>query len=208
MNTEKRIHRASQWQKYLFFVLLALTVAAAAFKYVWYFLPERIDFDSRARAVSEVNPDVESLQVMPFNGELTVACQPMLLVNSNDQSMEFDFVSAPTNRVLVRAEVYTDVENLKQKPFKRFWTRLLYPKDQRLVRIADTGWVRAGEMIETIKLDEIPWRSGEVTVRFSAVNPANTKISGGMFSMQTNLFVVDYSGNVLDENGTWVTLEQ
>ena len=60
-------------QKILFFILLALTVAAVAFKYVSYFLPERIDFDSRARAISEINPDLEALQIMPFNGELTVA---------------------------------------------------------------------------------------------------------------------------------------
>ncbi len=60
-------------------------------------------------------------------------------------------------------------------------------------------------MIETIKLDELPCKMSDVTVRFTAVNPANYKISSGVFSMNTVMHIVDYNGNMLDENGNWVS---
>ena len=67
-----------------------------------------------------------------------------------------------------------------------------------------TGWVRPGEMIEDMKLDELPTRLSDVTVRFTAVNPANYNISSGVFDMKTVMHIVDYEGNMMDENGNWV----
>ena len=48
----------------------------------------------------------------------------------------------------------------------------------------------------------------DVTVRFTAVNPANEKISAGIFTMDTVLHVVAFKGNMLDENGKWVKADQ
>ena len=64
--------------------------------------------------------------------------------------------------------------------------------------------VRSGEMIAKLKMDELPCKMSDVTVRFTAVNPANEKISGGVFSMETVMHVVDYNGKMLDENGECV----
>ena len=47
-------------------------------------------------------------------------------------------------------------------------------------------------------LDEQPTKMSDVTVRFTAVNPANYNISSGVFEMNT---VVYHKGNMLNENG-------
>ena len=62
------------------------------------------------------------------------------------------------------------------------------------------------KIIEKMKLDELPSKSCPITIRFTAVNPANTNINAGMFSMNTDLVIVDYEGNMLDENGVWKDL--
>ena len=53
-------------------------------------------------------------------------------------------------------------------------------------------------------LDEQPTKMSDVTVRFTAVNPANYNISSGVFEMNTVLHIVDYKGNMLNENGEWI----
>ena len=60
-------------------------------------------------------------------------------------------------------------------------------------------------MVQKLKLDELPIKMSDVTVRFSAVNPANENISAGIFTMDTVMHVVDYKGKMLDENGNWLT---
>ena len=185
-------------------VLTAFIFAISAIKVIRYFSPENIDFDKSQVPVSQVNPDMESLCVMPFNGELVVACQEMILVNSNDKCAEINFVSPESNKVLVRAEFFVDMDNLGRKPNKVVWSKFFGKQDEKLVRIADTGWVRSGEMIENIKFDELPKCSCDVKVRFSAVNPANTNISAGQFSMETNLVVADFKGQILDNTGKWI----
>lgn len=85
-----------------------------------------------------------------------------------------------------------------------FWTDKFYPNDDSLVRIGATGWVRPVEMVQKLKLDEIPIKMSDVTVRFSAVNPANENISAGIFTMDTVMHVADYKGKMLDENGNWI----
>ena len=143
---------------------------------------------------------------MKFNSELIVTSEEVIFVNSKNSEASVNFASAPSNKVLVRAEIFTNVSNLKQKPTKKFWTKLLYPEDKRLVRIGDTGWIESGKIIEKIKLDELPSKSCPITIRFTAVNPANTNMNAGMFSMNTDLIIVDYKGNMLDENGVWKEL--
>lgn len=196
---KKRKHR-----RILEIALVVAILAAAVVKYILYFLPERVTYDKRAVPVAETQVDTSALFTMPFNGELVTACQEKLFVDSRDRTAALDFFSAQTNRVLVRAEIFTDMDNLNRRPIRKFWTKLLYPEDERLVRIGATGWVQAGEIIENLKLDELPMRSCEAVIRFSAVNPANTSISGGMFSLHTDMYIVDYEGKMLDETGQWV----
>lgn len=47
-----------------------------------------------------------------------------------------------------------------------FWTDKSYPNDDSLVRIGATGWVRPVEMVQNLKLDELPIKMSDVTVRF------------------------------------------
>jgi len=189
-------------------IMIILIILMLIIKYVIYFKPEKINFDNRAQMISEVSPETEGLQVMPFNNDLIVACQPVFIADSRDNSFQFDFMSPESCKVLVRAEIYTAKENLNQKPVKMFCTDFFYPNDESLVRIASTGWIRPGEMIAKMKLDELPYKMSNVTVRFTAVNPANYKISSGIFSMESVLHIVDYQGNMLDENGNWVSAGQ
>lgn len=201
---EKKLKRSRLFGRIFLIVMAVLCVVMLVIKYVTYFKPEKVNYDSRTQVFSEDSVDTSSLQIMPYNDELTVACQPMLLADSRDHSLQLDFISAPTTKVLVRAEVFTDRKNLGNRKCRLFWHDVVYPDDESLVRIAATGWVRPGEMVEKIKLDELPTRMGDVTVRFTAVNPANTKISSGVFTMNTVLYIVDYQGNMLNENGEWV----
>jgi hypothetical protein len=187
--------------------MTALIVVMLIIKYVTYFRPENVKFASDTKSVSEVDPDAASLQVMPFNDDLTVAFQPILICDSRDRTVQVDFVSHETTKVLVRAEIYTDKKNLGNKKLKLFWHDLFYPSDKSLVRIGATGWVRPGEMIEKLTLDELPSKMSDVTVRFTAVNPANQNISCGVFDMNTIMHIVDYNGNMLNENGEWVKAE-
>ncbi len=85
-----------------------------------------------------------------------------------------------------------------------FWTDKFYPNDDSLVRIGATGWVCPVEMVQKLKLDELLIKMSDVTVRFSAVNPANENISAGIFTMDTVMHVADYKGKMLDENGNWI----
>ena len=202
---EKKLTKKRRNKRIFMIVMILLIVLMLIIKYVIYFKPEKIQFDNRVQMISEVNPETEDLQVMPFNEDLIVACQPILIADSRDNSVQFDFISPESCKVLVRAEIYTAKENLNQKPIKLFLTDIFYPNDESMVRIASTGWIRPGEMISTIKLDELPYKMSDATVRFVAVNPANQKISSGIFSMNTVLHIVDYNGNMLDENGNWVS---
>ncbi|MBP3268067.1 MAG: hypothetical protein J6M07_07095, partial [Ruminococcus sp.] len=45
------------------------------------------------------------IQIITFNDDLTVACQPILIA---DKSLNIDFVFPDTNKVLIRAEICTD----------------------------------------------------------------------------------------------------
>ncbi len=188
-------------------VMIILIALMLIIKYVTYFRPEKVKFAADTKSISEVNPDASSLQVMPFNSDLTVAFQPILICDSRDRTVQVDFVSPESTKVLVRAEIYTDKKNLGNKKMKLFWHDLFYPSDESLVRIGATGWVRPGEMIEKLTLDEIPSKMSDVTVRFTAVNPANQNISSGVFDMNSIMHVVDYNGNMLNENGEWVKAE-
>lgn len=85
-----------------------------------------------------------------------------------------------------------------------FWTDKFYPNDDSLVRIGATGWVCHGEMVQKLRLDELPIKMSDVTMRFSAVNPANENISAGIFTMDTVMHFADYKGKMLDENGNWI----
>lgn len=184
--------------------LAALIIIMVIVKYMAYFRPEKIKNDKNVQMISEVNPDTSNLQVMPFNEDLTAACQPLLIADSRDNMVQLDFICPEQCRMLVRAEIFTKKENLGNKKCKLWWTEKFSSDEESLVRIGATGWVRPGEMIGKLKLDEIPTKMSDVTVRFSAVNPANEKISGGEFSMNTVMHIVDYQGNMLDENGNWV----
>ena len=148
------------------------------------------------------------MQVMPFNEDLTVACQPILVGDNRDDTVQFDFICPDTSKVIVRAEIFTKKENLGNRKFRLWWTEKVHPDDESLVRIGATGWVRPGEMVTKLKMDELPCKMSDVTVRFTAVNPANEKISAGIFTMDTVLHVVDFNGNMLDENGKWVKAGQ
>lgn len=192
--------------KIIMIVLLISIVIIAIFKVVYYFFDEKVNYDKRTINISESNVDTGNLYLMKFNSELIVSSEEVIFVNSNNSEASVNFTSAPSNKVLVRAEIFTDVSNLKQKPTKKFWTKLISPEDKRLVRIGDTGWIESGKIIEKLKLDELPSRSCPITIRFTAVNPANTSINAGMFSMNTNLVIVDYEGNMLDEKGVWQNL--
>ena len=192
--------------KTIMIVLLILIVIISVSKIVHYFCNEKVSYDKRAINISESNVDIESLYLMKFNSELIVTSEEVIFVDFNNSKASVNFTSASSNKVLVRAEIFTNVSNLKQKPTKKFWTKLLYPEDERLVRIGDTGWIESGKVIEKIKLDELPSKSCPITIRFTAVNPANTNINAGMFSMNTDLVIVDYEGNMLDKNGAWKNL--
>lgn len=193
-------------------ILILAILATLAVKAVLYILPEDPGYAKSSAPISEVNPDMDTLSVMPFNGQFTVASQGTLILNSNDKTAQVNFVSLESNKVLVRAEYFVDVEHLGNRPARLFWTNLLFPVEEKkdkeqLVRIGDTGWVRAGEMVETLKFDEVPTCSGELKMRISAVNPANTKTSAGQFSANGELIVGDFNGKILDGEGNWVELE-
>ena len=192
--------------KIVMIILLFLIAIIAVSKIVHYFCNEKVSYDKRAINISESNVDIESLYLMKFNSELIVTSEEVIFVDFNNSKASVNFTSASSNKVLVRAEIFTNVSNLKQKPTKKFWTKLLYPEDERLVRIGDTGWIESGKVIEKIKLDELLSKSCPITIRFTAVNPANTNINAGMFSMNTDLVIVDYEGNMLDEDGVWKNL--
>ena len=202
---EKKVIKKRRINRIFMIIMILLIVLMVIIKYVIYFKAEKITFDNRVQMISEVSPETDSLQVMPFNEELIVACEQILIADSRDKSVKLDFLSPESCKVLVRAEIYTAKENLNEKPVKLFLTDIFYPNDESMVRIASTGWIRPGEMISTIKLDELPYKMSDATVRFVAVNPANQKISSGIFSMNTVLHIVDYNGNMLDENGNWVS---
>lgn len=192
--------------KIIMIVLVVLITIVAVCKIVHYFFNENKSYDKRAINISESNVDIGSLYLMKFNSELVVASEEVIFLNAKNNEANVNFTSAPSNKVLVRAEIFTDVSNLKEKPIKKFWTKLLYPKDKRLVRIGDTGWIESGKIIKKLKLDELPSKSCSITIRFTAANPANTNINAGMFSMNTDLVIVDYQGNMLDEHGVWQNL--
>ena len=192
--------------KIIMIVLLVLIVITMAFKVVHYCLNEKVSYDKRAINISESNVNTGDLYLMQFNSELIMSSEEVIFVDYSNNEADVNFTSAPSNKVLVRAEIFTDVSNLGKKISKKLWTSLLYPKDKRLVRIGDTGWIESGKIIEKLKLDELPSKSCPITIRFTAVNPANTKVNAGMFSMNTNLVIVDYKGNMLDENGVWQNL--
>jgi len=192
--------------KAIMMTLLGMIIILATFKIIHYFFKEIVRYDKSAINISESNVDTGDMYLMHFNSELVMASEEVIFVNSNNNEANVNFVSSPSNKVLVRVEIFTDVSNLKQKPNKKFWTKLLYPKDDKLVRIGNTGWIESGKIIEKLKLDELPKKSCPITIRFTAVNPANTSINAGMFSMNTDLIIVDYKGNMLDQNGVWKEL--
>lgn len=185
-------------------VIIVLIAVVLVVKYITYFRPENVKIDATAKPLSTVDPDTGGLQVMPFNTDLTVAFQPMLICDSRDKSVQVDFISPDSTKVLVRAEIFTSKENLGNRKLRLFWHDKLYPDDESLVRIGATGWLRPGEIIEKITLDELPTKMSDVTVRFTAVNPANYNISSGVFEMNTVMHIVDYKGNMLNENGEWI----
>lgn len=184
-------------------VMAVLIIVMLVVKYVVYFRPENVKEDKQTKAIA-ADIDVNSLQVMPYNEDLTVACQPILIANSKDNTVKLDLISPQNCKVLVRAEIFADKKDLGNKKLKLFWHGKVHPDDESLVRIGATGWVRPGEMIDDMKLDELPTRLSDVTVRFTAVNPANYNISSGVFDMKTVMHIVDYEGNMMDENGNWV----
>ena len=187
-------------------VLLILIVISIVFKITRYFINEKVSYDKNAISISESNVNTGDLYLMQFNSELIMSSEEVIFVDYNNKEATVNFTSSPSNKVLVRAEIFTDVSNLKKKIIKKIWSKLLYPNDERLVRIGDTGWIESGKIIEKLKLDELPDKSCQIAIRFTAVNPANTNVNAGMFSMNTNLVIVDYKGNMLDENGVWQNL--
>ena len=207
------LRKKSLIRRIIAIILILAILATLAVKAVLYILPEDPGYAKSSTPISEVNPDMDTLSVMPFNGQFTVASQGTLILNSNDKTAQVNFVSLESNKVLVRAEYFVDVEHLGNRPARLFWTNLLFPVEEekkdkeQLVRIGDTGWVRAGEMVETLKFDEVPTCSGELKMRISAVNPANTKTSAGQFSANGELIVGDFNGKILDGEGNWVELE-
>ena len=187
-------------------VLSILIVISVVFKITRYFINEKVSYDKNAISISESNVNTGDLYLMQFNSELIMSSEEVIFVDYNNKEATVNFTSSPSNKVLVRAEIFTDVSNLKKKIIKKIWSKLLYPNDERLVRIGDTGWIESGKIIEKLKLDELPDKSCQIAIRFTAVNPANTNVNAGMFSMNTNLVIVDYKGNMLDENGVWQNL--
>jgi len=206
---DRTIQKLSKRKKRLrtgIIVFIVLTVIMAVIKYFIYFR-EKFDYEPSAQSYDSLEIDTSSLMLMPFNEELTVANQQILIVNSNDGSSDMNFLSHKANQALVRAEIYADVDNLSGRPFRKFWTKLLYPEDDRLVRIGATGWIRPGEIMQKITLDEIPDKSCDATIRFVGVNPKNQKVSAGSFALETKIYVVDFNGKMLNEYGVWVDAE-
>lgn len=201
---ERKLKKRRLFGRIFMAVIIVLIVVMLIVKYIIYFRPENVKEATNSKAISEVDPDTSGLQVMPFNSDLTVAFQPILIADSRDNSVQIDFISPESTKVLVRAEIYTRKKNLGANKIKFFWHDIFYPNDESLIRIGSTGWLRPGEMIEKITLDELPLKMSDVTVRFTAVNPANHNISSGVFDMNTVLHIVDYKGNMLNENGEWV----
>ena len=182
---ERKLKKRRLFGRIFMAVIIVLIVVMLIVKYIIYFRPENVKEATNSKAISEVDPDTSGLQVMPFNSDLTVAFQPILIADSRDNSVQIK-------------------KNLGANKIKFFWHDIFYPNDESLVRIGSTGWLRPGEMIEKITLDELPLKMSDVTVRFTAVNPANHNISSGVFDMNTVLHIVDYKGNMLNENGEWV----
>lgn len=201
---ENKENKTNKVLKLTAIVLAILIIIFAIIKYVTYLRPEKFKYDNRVKMISEVNPDYSFLQIMPFNDDLIVACEPILIADNRDNSVDLNFIVPETCKVIVRAEIFVNKDNVNSKPIRMFWTDLFSPEDDSMVRIGSTGWVRPGEMITKIELDELPYKMSDITVKFTAVNPANEKLSGGQFSMNTVMHIVDYEGNMLDENGNWV----
>lgn len=186
-------------------LLLSITIVImSVIKYNTYFTPEKVKNEPDAKLLSEAEPDYSAMRLMNFNSDLTVADRDVLFVNSNNNSAEFDLISPERNNVLVRAEIYVDKDHLHSNKIKRMFHGIVYKNDDSLVRIGDTGWLRPGEILSELKFDELPDRSSEVTVHYTAVNPLNEKVNAGTFDISTMLYVVDFKGNMLDENGNWV----
>ena len=117
-------------------------------------------------------------------------------------------VTVPAGNMSLCAEIFTNKENLGNRKCRLWWSEKIHPDDESLVSIGATGWIRPGEMVSKLKMDELPCKMSDVTVRFTAVNPANENISAGIFTMNTVLHVVDFKGKMLDENGKWVNAGQ
>lgn len=184
--------------------LAVLIVVLLLIKYIIYIAPEKVGYEKNVKDLSSVEINTETLNVMPFNSDLTAANEQVLIASTKDNTVKMDFLLPETTKVIARAEIYVDESCLDKKPLKKWWTKLLHPNDDSLIRIGATGWVRPGEIVTDLKLDELPNKQCNVTVKFTAVNPANENISAGEFSMNTIMFVVDYNGKMLDENGSWV----
>ena len=99
-------------------------------------------------------------------------------------------------------KIYLTVSQSK-KPFHN----LIYKNDDSLVRIGDIGWLRPGEILKNLRFDELPNRSCQITIHYTAVNPLNEKVNAGSFDVNTMLYVVDFKGNMLNENGEWVNVK-
>ena len=111
-------------------ILILAILATLAVKAVLYILPEDPGYAKSSAPISEVNPDMDTLSVMPFNGQFTVASQGTLILNSNDKTAQVNFVSLESNKVLVRAEYFVDVGHLGNRPARLFWTKLLFPVEE------------------------------------------------------------------------------
>ncbi len=184
-----------------------MIITAAVFKFIVYFTPETINDEADVKSVSEVQLDSDALYMMPFNSDLTVAGQEVLFASSDSKTAQFDFVSFQNNKVLVRAEIFVDKDTLDSDPIKKLFHNIIYPNDNSLVRIGKTGWIHPGELATDMKFDELPSHSCQVKIRYTAINPLNKKVNAGTFDYNTMLYIVDFKGNLLDENGNWVKAE-
>ena len=95
--------------------ILAIVLILVSFKVNRYVFKEKISYDKNAIDISKSKVKTGDLYIMQFNKELITASEEVIFVNSNNKVADVNFTSAESNRVLVRAEIFTDVSNLSKR---------------------------------------------------------------------------------------------
>lgn len=155
-----------------------------------------VSFEKDAVQTSDIAlPDLETMQ---FNSDFIVEAMSAIIYNQDTKEAKLNFTSPITNNCNIKCEVYASYEVVSNNPVAALVN--FCKQDTNFVLIGSSDLIKPGQTLQYVKLDRVPDRQSHIIIKYVAYQPESL-LSSGSFAQNTELFIVNNNGEMIDSNG-------